>query len=153
MQLYLSRKAGAQWQSHTCWAIWPQNFWMNGTCRVQPRKSMDMRYSSRVLPGPAGRQTCSWCRCERQEAALAPRSILPGCASPARHSLHTSGSLDTMMWSGAACCMTGVNSRGRQGCRRWAAWWIMPPTADAVERQLTVLILVQCCLLAACAQQ
>ena len=56
---------------------------MKGTWRAQPRKSMDMRYSSRVLPGPAGRQTCSWCRCRRQDAARAPLSIFPGCAKPA----------------------------------------------------------------------
>ena len=44
---------------------------------------MDMRYSSRVRPGPAGRHTCSWCRWFWQCAALTPRMILPGCAKPA----------------------------------------------------------------------
>ena len=62
---------------------------MKGTCLVQCRKSMDMRYSRRDRPGPAGRQTCSWCRWLRQPAALAPLSIFPGCARPAGSMLST----------------------------------------------------------------
>ena len=57
---------------------------MKGTCLVHCRKSMDMRYSRRDLPGPAGRQTCSWCKWLRQPDARAPRSIFPGCAKPAQ---------------------------------------------------------------------
>ena len=69
---------------HTWLAMLAQKCWMKGTYLVQARKSMDMRYSRRVRPGPAGKHTCSWCRCFLQLAALTPRSILPGCANPAR---------------------------------------------------------------------
>ena len=79
-----SKKSRMQSHCRRAWlAMLRQNAWMPGTARVQPRKSSDMRYSRRVLRGPLGRHTCSWCRWLLHAAARAPRMIFPGCARPA----------------------------------------------------------------------
>ena len=79
-------------------AMWAQKDWMKGTFLVHCRKSMDMRYSRRDRPGPAGRHTCSWCRWLRQPDARAPRSIFPGCASPASEGRDLEYLVDESVW-------------------------------------------------------